>query len=215
MEFENIEVSHLQHALRGMRNAMSGWDRSDTRENDGWITVGEADRDLARRQAVHHMRTRAGIHVDLLLVQIRQQMPDTTLSHFLCFFEHEKYLAFPFVLVCSKDLRRGEEHRHMSVMPAGMRDTVILREARLFACQILRVLFDRQRIDICSHQNRPAILPAVNHADATAARYASTPMYVPPTSTRAGSVIPFIDSARHNGTTATKCVRRPVGSGNT
>ena len=60
----------------------------------------------------------------------------------------------------------------MSVMPAGMRDTVILREARLFACQILRVLFDRQRIDICSHQNRPAILPAVNHAKDTAARYA-------------------------------------------
>ena len=59
----------------------------------------------------------------------------------------------------------------MSVMPAGMRDTVILREARLFACQILRVLFDRQRIDICSHQNRPAILPAVNHAKDTAARY--------------------------------------------
>lgn len=49
MEFMNIEVSHLQHALRGMRNAMSGWDRSDTREDDGSVTVGEADRDLARR----------------------------------------------------------------------------------------------------------------------------------------------------------------------
>ena len=118
------------------------------------------------------MRTIAGIHVDLLLVQIRQQMPDTTLSHFLCFFEHEKYLAFPFVLVCCKDLRRGEEHRHVSVMPACMRDTVILREARLFACKILRVLFDRQRIDIRPHQDRPALLPAVDHAEDTAARYA-------------------------------------------
>ena len=49
MEFINIEVSHLQHALRGMRNAMSGWDKSDTRENDGLIIVGESDRDLARR----------------------------------------------------------------------------------------------------------------------------------------------------------------------
>lgn len=49
MEFKNIEVSHIQHALRGMRNAMSGWDKSDTYENDGSITVGESDLDLARR----------------------------------------------------------------------------------------------------------------------------------------------------------------------
>jgi len=55
MEFKNIEVSHLQHALRGMRNAMSGWDKSDTKEvpndllNGTYIVVGHADRDLARR----------------------------------------------------------------------------------------------------------------------------------------------------------------------
>lgn len=49
MEFKNIEVSHMQHALRGMRNAMSGWDKSDTREDDGLVAVGESDRDLARR----------------------------------------------------------------------------------------------------------------------------------------------------------------------
>lgn len=49
MEFKNIEVSHLQHALRGMRNAMSGWDKSDTRVIDGAVIVGESDRDLARR----------------------------------------------------------------------------------------------------------------------------------------------------------------------
>ena len=55
MEFKNVEVSHMQHALRGMRNAMSGWDKSDTkvvtdellRTND--VVVGTADRDLARR----------------------------------------------------------------------------------------------------------------------------------------------------------------------
>lgn len=49
MEFKNIEVSHIQHALRGMRNAMSGWDKSDTCENVGLVIVGESDRDLARR----------------------------------------------------------------------------------------------------------------------------------------------------------------------
>lgn len=49
MEFINIEVSHLQHALRGMRNAMSGWDKSDTCVTDGMVIVGESDRDLARR----------------------------------------------------------------------------------------------------------------------------------------------------------------------
>ena len=55
MEFKNIEVSHMQHALRGMRNAMSGWDKSDTitvvddhlRTID--TVVGTSDRDLARR----------------------------------------------------------------------------------------------------------------------------------------------------------------------
>lgn len=55
MEFINIEVSHLQHALRGMRNAMSGWDKSDTIKvvDDHMRTVdtvvGSSDRDLARR----------------------------------------------------------------------------------------------------------------------------------------------------------------------
>ena len=51
MEFKNIEVSHLQHALRGMRNAMSGWDKSDTTLGPvyGTAQVGESDRDLARR----------------------------------------------------------------------------------------------------------------------------------------------------------------------
>lgn len=55
MEFINIEVSHLQHALRGMRNAMSGWDKSDTIvvADDLLHTVdtvvGTNDRDLARR----------------------------------------------------------------------------------------------------------------------------------------------------------------------
>jgi len=50
MEFKNIEVSHIQHALRGMRNAMSGWDKSDTRVLAGGnVDVGPSDRDLARR----------------------------------------------------------------------------------------------------------------------------------------------------------------------
>jgi hypothetical protein len=51
MEFKNIEVSHIQHALRGMRNAMSGWDKSDTTLDPvyGTAQVGESDRDLARR----------------------------------------------------------------------------------------------------------------------------------------------------------------------
>lgn len=50
MEFLNIEVSHMQHALRGMRNAMSGWDKSDTQVLAGGnVDVGPSDRDLARR----------------------------------------------------------------------------------------------------------------------------------------------------------------------
>lgn len=55
MEFKNIEVSHMQHALRGMRNAMSGWDKSDTMDVVDEVlhkhdtVVGTSDRDLARR----------------------------------------------------------------------------------------------------------------------------------------------------------------------
>ena len=50
MEFLNIEVSHMQHALRGMRNAMSGWDKSDTAPvANGPAQVGPSDLDLARR----------------------------------------------------------------------------------------------------------------------------------------------------------------------
>lgn len=53
MEFKNIEVSHMRHALRGMRNAMSGWDKSDTGETDGLVTVGESDRGKARRTSAN------------------------------------------------------------------------------------------------------------------------------------------------------------------
>lgn len=49
MEFINIEVSHLRHALRGMRNAMSGWDKSDTTESGGIVTAGPSDLDLSHR----------------------------------------------------------------------------------------------------------------------------------------------------------------------
>ena len=55
MEFKNIEVSHIQHALRGMRNAMSGWDKSDTMDvvdevlHQHDTVVGISDRELARR----------------------------------------------------------------------------------------------------------------------------------------------------------------------
>lgn len=55
MEFKNIEVSHMTHALRGMRNAMSGWGKSDTMDVVDEVlhkhdtVVGISDRELARR----------------------------------------------------------------------------------------------------------------------------------------------------------------------
>lgn len=55
MEFKNIEVSHMQHALRGMRNAMSGWDKSDTMDVVDEVlhkhdtVVGISDRVLASK----------------------------------------------------------------------------------------------------------------------------------------------------------------------
>jgi len=57
MTFENIEIAHLQHALRGMRNAMNGWDKSDTTvkpyeagaETNPVILVGPSDDALAHR----------------------------------------------------------------------------------------------------------------------------------------------------------------------
>jgi len=55
MEFKNIEVSHMRHALRGMRNAMSGWDKSDTIDVADEVlhkqdtVVGTSDCYLARR----------------------------------------------------------------------------------------------------------------------------------------------------------------------
>ena len=45
MTFENIEVSHIRHALRGMRNPMSGWDKSDSTDE----SVGPQDDELAKR----------------------------------------------------------------------------------------------------------------------------------------------------------------------
>jgi hypothetical protein len=51
LKVENIKVSNMQNALRGMRNAMASWDKADsTYDNDGnIISLGNNDKELAIR----------------------------------------------------------------------------------------------------------------------------------------------------------------------
>lgn len=49
MKFERTEVYGFKSALRGMRNPLESWKRNDTVEENGNITVGPNDLDLARR----------------------------------------------------------------------------------------------------------------------------------------------------------------------
>lgn len=50
MKFEETEVAGFRPAIRGMRNALASWDRSDSGYNeDGTFVIGENDLSLAQR----------------------------------------------------------------------------------------------------------------------------------------------------------------------
>lgn len=47
IKVEKIDVWGFEHAIRGMRNPMNSWDKSDTKEP--WLKIGDNDLDLMRR----------------------------------------------------------------------------------------------------------------------------------------------------------------------
>lgn len=51
IKFENTEVCGIRHALRGMRNAMNSWDKSDSYIDERYNTahIGENDKALMQR----------------------------------------------------------------------------------------------------------------------------------------------------------------------
>ena len=51
IKFENTEVCGIKHAIRGMRNAMNSWDKSDSYIDERYNTVhiGENDKALMKR----------------------------------------------------------------------------------------------------------------------------------------------------------------------
>ena len=51
MKFDNTEVFNFSGALRGMRNPMNSWDKSDsyTDRNTGEFVLGEQDLSLAQK----------------------------------------------------------------------------------------------------------------------------------------------------------------------
>ena len=51
LKIENVEVMGWEHAIRGMRNPMNSWDKSDSRWHDIRFTVGKNDIDLMQRLA--------------------------------------------------------------------------------------------------------------------------------------------------------------------
>lgn len=51
LKIENVEVMGWEHAIRGMRNPMNSWDKSDSRWRDIRFTVGKNDVDLMQRLA--------------------------------------------------------------------------------------------------------------------------------------------------------------------
>lgn len=49
IKFENIEVWGIKHAIRGMRNPLNSWERSDTKFDGDKMCLGENDVDLMTR----------------------------------------------------------------------------------------------------------------------------------------------------------------------
>lgn len=51
IRFERTSVMNFENAMRGARNPLNSWDRSDSRTQNGKFILGENDLDLARRLA--------------------------------------------------------------------------------------------------------------------------------------------------------------------
>lgn len=51
LKIENVEVMGWEHAIRGMRNPMNSWDKSDSRWHDIRFIVGQNDINLMQRLA--------------------------------------------------------------------------------------------------------------------------------------------------------------------
>ena len=51
IKFERTSVMNFENAMRGARNPLNSWDRSDSRVENGEFVFGENDLDLARRLA--------------------------------------------------------------------------------------------------------------------------------------------------------------------
>lgn len=49
MKFERTSVCNIENALRGMRNPLDSWAKSDSRYENGVYIIGEADMSLCRR----------------------------------------------------------------------------------------------------------------------------------------------------------------------
>lgn len=49
MKFENTWVGNLEGAIRGMRNPLASWDKSDSKWNEESFIIGEKDIELAQR----------------------------------------------------------------------------------------------------------------------------------------------------------------------
>lgn len=70
MKFENTEVWGFEHALRGMRNAMESWDKSDSQSNSYYdLSRGDVSESYLRKfnKDLHiHHKTPDGYFVDII-----------------------------------------------------------------------------------------------------------------------------------------------------
>lgn len=70
INFENTEVSGWEHAIRGMRNPMNSWEKSDSFGNEEFYKIGEKDFELmlklSKNGAVHaKFRRMITVYVDI------------------------------------------------------------------------------------------------------------------------------------------------------
>lgn len=49
MDFKNVQVFNFEGAIRGMRNPMNSWDKSDSKEERGTFIIGPNDLGLMQR----------------------------------------------------------------------------------------------------------------------------------------------------------------------
>ena len=109
------------------------------------------------------MDTKGGIRIDAVILHVLKEIL-IAVGKFFAAFKDEVDRAVDLILLLLQDLQRAQQHGGVTVMSAGMHQSLFFRDAGTGPLHILGRLRNGQGIDISAKQNAPTGLAAGNTA---------------------------------------------------